>query len=326
MLTETQSEKIVTSIKELTGVWNLDLRDYYVATECASGPYFSTPLLALAAGASSVLAFGRDSAYGKFEDIQNTLCHLVQRAGLPADRLNVTDSLQELKEFMVQSDIVTNSGYIRPLNIEKLQSAREGLVIPLMYESWKLRKTDIDIEYCRRHGVRVVGLNERHPLVGSFDVLGQAVRRVLDASHKVSKGCKVLIVCDNDLYGYIEKNLLEAGAVCERYPAKKKGFVPQVVVFAHTPRICGGKLEIDYEKLPVEVESCVQLLGDVDRKKIKGEWIPAIEPRPGHMGLDMGNISWDGVMRLQAAGLKSAELALNNEIDFNGHPLCQPVV
>ena len=55
-------------------------------------------------------------------------------------------------------------------------------VVPLMYESWELRHTDVDVAACRRRGLRVAGTNERHPEVAIFEYLGLVVlKAMLDA-------------------------------------------------------------------------------------------------------------------------------------------------
>src|SRR5215471_7455446 len=49
--------------------FELDLRDIAVLTESASGYFSTTPLLAALAGASPVVAVGRDSRFGRCKEI-----------------------------------------------------------------------------------------------------------------------------------------------------------------------------------------------------------------------------------------------------------------
>ncbi|MGL4597077.1 MAG: hypothetical protein ACRCYO_06100, partial [Bacteroidia bacterium] len=68
-------QRIQTLIQRL----NLDLSGLTVLTECASGAYTYTAVMAAMAGAD-VIAVGRDSYYGKFDDNKKRLEDLLRFA------------------------------------------------------------------------------------------------------------------------------------------------------------------------------------------------------------------------------------------------------
>jgi len=126
---------------------NLDLSGKVVLTEAATGAYIVTPVIAALAGAE-VYAFTKDTRYGTVADVRKQTNELVD---LFSDKkLNVTIIDKLTPEIIAKADIITNSGHLRPLNNEKLQHSKKGVVIPLMYEAWEWRDADLDIEFCKK--------------------------------------------------------------------------------------------------------------------------------------------------------------------------------
>ena len=75
----------------------------------------------------------------------------------------------------------------------------------------------------------------------------------------------------------------------------------------------------------VEAPLICQLWGDVQRDSMSGTWYPASEPSPGHMGITLDELGPVPVIKLQAAGLKCAEL-MRAPAPQNRDPLVQWVV
>ena len=110
-------------------------------------------------------------------------------------------------EIIAKADIITNSGHLRPLNSEKLQHCKKGVVIPLMYEAWEWRDADLDIEFCKKNGIVVGATNERHPDVDVFNYLGDmALKMIFDAGLCPYKNSFILL-CNNDFGPFIAKVL-----------------------------------------------------------------------------------------------------------------------
>jgi hypothetical protein len=156
----------------------LDLDGLTVVTEAASGPYRDTPLLACAAGAR-VHAFTRDSSYADAEAVETEALGRAAALGL-GDRLTIHRARPaERPAVLASADIVTNSGFVRPLDRALIERLPPHAVIPLMFESWELRQNEIDMAACRDHGVLVLGTDERRPPLRFDRYLGVMALRLL---------------------------------------------------------------------------------------------------------------------------------------------------
>ena len=67
-----------------------------------------------------------------------------------------------------QSDIVTNSGMLRPINDEVVSKLKKTAVIPLMWETWELRPGEIDIISCQKNKIPVIGTNENYNHINMY--------------------------------------------------------------------------------------------------------------------------------------------------------------
>jgi hypothetical protein len=191
--------------------FELDLSGLRVLTEAASGPYLHTPLLAALAGPERVFAVTADSLYATKEEV-------AERTSREAESWEVADRLEigfERKpEWLGSSDIVTNSGFVRPIDRDLVARLKPTAVIPLMWETWEFRPGDVDLESCRARDILVLGTCEsktpcdmrpfigalavkllgelglegksRIALLGGQPLIGGAIRRALsDLGHEV---------------------------------------------------------------------------------------------------------------------------------------------
>ena len=163
---------------------NLNLSGQIILTEAGSGFYRFTPIIALMAGAEKVIAYTGDSAYGLASEIRKSTYNL-------ASHLNINDKLTIRQNKLTENDfeiatIITNSGYLRPLDKSKLNNVNTKCVIPLMFEAWEIRDEDIDIEYCRESKIKVAGTWENHPLINVFSgIRVLAVKLALEAGYEI---------------------------------------------------------------------------------------------------------------------------------------------
>lgn len=299
--------RLTSSIKCSVVRTNLDLKGLIVITECATGAYSCTPAIAGLAGAARVVAFGKDSSYGTFEGARKDVYCLWEALGLSQNILLATDSLDVLDDNSGKADIVTNSGHLRPLNSERIKRMKKGSVIPLMYESWEFRHTDLCLQTCQERGIPVAGTNERHPDIGVFDYLGPMAAKSLFNAGLEIYGNNILLICDNDFAPYLEKTLKNLGANVLKNTHSDNVEI-DAIVFAHTPGKSGGKLNIQSFNLPKKVSLCCQIWGDVDRSYFETKWIPEQVPDAGYMGIKLSTLGVEAVVRLQAGGLKVGEL------------------
>jgi len=295
----------------------LDLSGAVVVTEAASGAYVVTPILAAMAGAEQVFAISRTTKYGAFEEISDNTHRLAKSVGV-ATRIKVI--ARKTHEVVSQADIVTNSGHVRPIDAEMISWMKQGAVIPLMYEAWEFRDTDLDLEACRKRGICVAGTNERRPEVDVFRFLGDmSIKLLLDMGIALSHN-RVLALCDNDFATFIERGLTGAGVnvmTRESLHQTPSDASFDAIIVALKPRtepvITAADAAIIARRWPGA--ALAQFWGDVDRSALQAEgvsvWPPAA-PAPGHMAILLSDVGPEPVVRLQCGGLKVGEALLRS--------------
>ncbi|HET6878231.1 MAG TPA: hypothetical protein VFH38_11930 [Jatrophihabitans sp.] len=290
----------------------LDLSGARVLTEAASGAYIVTPVIAATAGAQ-VVAVTADSRYGTAEQVETATLALAGRLGV-ADRITVT--LRRSVEEFAAADVITNSGHVRPIVGELAAAIRPGAVLCLMFESWEAQagRLDIDVDTLRRSGVQIAGTNERHPHVDVFSYLGpMAVAELADAGVPAYRS-RIAVLCDNAFRDYLVDGLKSAGGEVD-VAAALDGLStasPDAVLVALQPT--GGPVlsAADLDRIAQRWPDCVlvQFWGDIDRAHCPVEMWPVVAPPAGHMGVLPSRPGPDAVVRLQAGGLKVAEVLL----------------
>jgi len=148
------SLSLLTSLnKELS----LDLTGLTVYTEAASGSYMNSPILIALAGAKHIYAQAKTTRYGSAHDI-------IQETHLRAQKYGVADRITLFEgrnlDFLAKADIVTNTGMIRPIDQELIDSLKPTAVIPLMWETWEHRDSDFDLPACKQKGILSLGTIE----------------------------------------------------------------------------------------------------------------------------------------------------------------------
>jgi hypothetical protein len=291
----------------------LDLSGSVVLTEAAAAAYVVTPVVAAMAGASRVYAFTRTTRYGSAEEVTAQTEELATQAGVQ-DRLTII--VKKTPDVLAQADIVTNSGHLRPIDRWVVSCLKPTAVVPLMYESWEFRDTDVDAAACRDAGICLAGTNERHPGIDVFSYLGvMAVKLLLDAGVPVYRS-RVLLLCDNSFTDYIQHGLANAGASVSRVAALEEARgedAYDAIVVALSPSRERLLSHSEARRIAEAWKGAVvaQFWGDVDRDAFASRGIPlwpAESPLPGHMGVLPSAVGPDPVVRLQAGGLKVGEL------------------
>ncbi|MFN6037528.1 MAG: hypothetical protein ACK452_03600 [Bacteroidota bacterium] len=337
-------DKILETVKQL----DLNLKGRIVLTEAATGAYVVTPIIAALSGAK-VYAFTKSTRYGSVEEVKHQTGELLEKLSIDRDSVHIVEDLTP--ELINIADIITNSGHLRPLNAEKLQYSKQGLVIPLMYEAWELREGDLDLNFCKKNEIRVGATNERHPDVDVFNFLGDmAIKLIFDAGFNLYKN-KFVLICNNDFGPYIAKVISKicAGlAVCDLKENKNKyndlpidwiGDFPNfsapekyknctAIIFTAYPfekSWIGDRGEfLSMSKLKSEFNYpfILRYAGHIDDEFCKGKlnYYPEHVPA-GHMGILPSDIGYDPIIRLQAGGLKVGELMLKEQIIFKDVPL-----
>lgn len=290
----------------------LDLAGRTVLTEAASGAYVVTPVLAAMAGAE-VFALAAPTRYASAGELQAATTELARLAGV-GDWITFAPGKQALDVSV--ADIVTNSGQVRPIDAEMIGQLKPGCVIPLMYESWELRPSDLDIEACRKHDIAVAGTNEQHPAVDVFSYLGQLAIKQLHEAGIAVRGSRVVLLCDNPFAPYIEREFQQNGAaVVTVSKLSAEVLVPyaDAIVVAMLP---GNHLVLTSNDAALIRDTAsdaviVQYWGDLDRAALAAENLPVwpeTAPPAGHMGVLPSAVGPEAIVRLQAGGLKVGEV------------------
>jgi hypothetical protein len=306
-------EDMLSSIRRRIDILGLDLAGLSVATEAATGAYACTAVIAALAGAR-VHAVARESTrYGTYGDALSATLDLAARAGV-ADRISVARAFGA--GSLESCDIVTNSGAVRPISGKMIARLRRGAVIGLMFEAWEFREADLDLAACRRHGIGVAAVNERHPDIAVFDFLGPLCVRLLEDGGMSLSGTNIAVLCDNPFEPYLLAGVSAAGARVQGF--REIGCLPRedwdAVVVAVDPN---RNARLGYDELSMIASAApgakiAQFWGDIDRRAAADLGItsvcPAEEPAAGHMGTLLNALGHEPIVRLQAGGLRAAEL------------------
>jgi hypothetical protein len=326
------SRRLLALISAAIDRCELNLTGYSIFTEAASGAYVVTPVMAAMAGADRVQAITRATRHGSVEEISSATLALAKLAGV-ADRIEIVT--QKTKAAIAQADIVTNSGHVRPLDAEVVSWMKPSAVIPLMYESWELRDGDVDVEACRKKGIRITGTHERHQAVDVFSFLGpMAVKLLFDAGVSVYTS-RVLFLCDNDFGPFIERGLKACGANVDW--VKKAGDAPadaryDAVLVSRTPTanqaLSTDELALIAKRWPGAVVTVYW--GDVERASVRDAGLttwPEEAPHAGHMGILPSGVGPEPIVRLQSGSLKAAEALLRygSQTSHPAHAFGQPL-
>lgn len=145
-------------VREYIAQLGLDLSGLVVMTEAATGPYLYSSVIVALGGAEHVYAVTRDSRFGRADDVAALTRETARKWGVE-DRIEIVRG--KTAEAVARTDIFTNSGFVRPLDRETVAAMKETAVIPLMWETWEFRPSDLDLGACREKGILVLGTDER---------------------------------------------------------------------------------------------------------------------------------------------------------------------
>jgi len=299
-------------LKEIEEI-SLNLDGAVILTEAACGAYVVTPVLAALAGASKVYAVAVDSVYASADEV----CHLTNDL---ADLCGVREKIEFVvgaKEKVVgQADIVTNLGFVRPIDKKIVALMKCGAVLPYMCEAWEFRPGDVDLAMCRERNIPVMGTDEVR--CGVFAYVGLLAAKMLFALDCEILGQKVAVV-SNDSFGLqVESSLAKMGAVVKSFGSVVgEGFwnfvkEADVLIIADYRRDSLLFAESGYFTAAQLAEIApdlriVQLTGGGDFASLKscGFKVYPDKPVPFYrMGSTLAGLGVAPVVKLHAAGLK----------------------
>ncbi len=298
----------------------LDLSGFIVLTEAASRYFVVTPVIAALGGARKVYAVTDDSVHGSKIDVAEVTRAFAEFCGVK----NRIEVLFEKEEKVVrQADIVTNLGFVRPVDHRMVEMMHDRAVVSLMHDAWEVRPGDVALDHCRQKGIAVVATHEEYPGLRIFDLCGNLCMKMLfelDIEVCQSRAC----IVSGDKFGrFIERSLRAAGAVTARFATLADGgsrdFLRDADVliaadYTSPETLIGKEGALDAETLAALSPgiSVLQFCGIVDTEGLRKAGIPFFPQHPVgrfRMGMTLGELGPRPVVDLHCAGLKAGEIA-----------------
>jgi hypothetical protein len=298
---------------------NLDLSGKKVLTEVGTKNYVVTPLIAAIAGADVVWAIAKDSIYGLASEI-------IKDATKLAEYFHVQNKIQFIEEkksdIIKEADIITNLGFVRPIDRITINDMSRNAVIPLMYASWEFRESDLDLEVCNQKGIPVMGTNEDSNGADVLSFCGHlCVKMIFEAGLEISKNN--IIIFSRDKFGPILRdacNSLGAKTILtdnlrDENIQNNLSKADCLVISDYESRedVIGENGHISVEHLARSSQGIkiIQFTGLLDTKLLKKFGIicyPTTRLRPKRMSRTLADLGPLPVIELHTAGLKVGQV------------------
>lgn len=300
---------------------DLDLSGLVVLTEAASGYYLLTSLIAALSHAQKVYALTRDSRFGLAKDIVKSTLELSIHWQVES-KIEIFQSRTDKR--ISQADIVTNLGFIRPLDKTFISRLKKSVVIPLMWATWEWRPAELDLMECRKQNIPVLGTNENHGLLNTFDYIGYlALKLLLECDIEIIKS-KILIIGSNDFAVKAIHTLSIAGATVYQLnnPDMLESMVVDldaIVVVEHHSKdiLLGSPTTISFQDIYNLNKgiTIVHICGNINTEELKNsdlKSIPELVAPPGVMSVTTDYLGPKPLIDLHTAGLKVGEALARN--------------
>ncbi|ABI68038.1 hypothetical protein [Syntrophomonas wolfei] len=305
-------------IKNAINLFELDLKGISVLTETASGPFVTTCLIAAVAGADQVFAVTRDSRYGKAQEVIEYTMRLAKFLNIQ-NRITISDD--DSSKYARYANIVTNLGFVRPINKTLIELLPRDSAISLMWEPWEFRQEDVDLEACKQKGIPVLGTCETHPQLLIFRYVGMlALKLLLEEDIEVFRS--TILVVGSGHFGIEIMKVMQANEakailfdpLQDEISYELKGFISQcdaIVIAEHKARfsVIGGETGIPVNWIHSST-TIIHICGEIDYISLEENEILKMPPRkvmPGFMTVTTDYVGPRPVIDLHTAGLKVGE-------------------
>jgi len=319
-------------IKSAVEKLNIDLIGQTVLTEVGSNNYILSPIIPLLAGAEKVFAWTRDSRFGMSADIISECISIAKSLGLE-NRLHFSSNVKDTNQ-VAEADIITNSGFLRPLNENLLKYAKSNAVLPLMFEKWEMRASDIDINYCNEKGIKVAGTWENHPDIKVFSGSGPlGIKLLMEAGLEVYQN-NILVWSDDHfgeettkaLKGFGASHVINSINIEDFYSNLSDLDAIYICDYDEHRKYFGEVSIFDIDKIKEVNPSLkvVHLYGNIDATLLSEQGIDLYPNKDGYAEVMTETLAYLGpklLINLQAAGYKVAQTMLEGK----DHDLAQPV-
>lgn len=197
-------------IPRIIAQFALDLSGLTIITEAASGAYAPNAALAAAAGAD-VIAIAKPSRFATVSEVITQVGNFAAEAGV-SDQIRFVEKLNA--EHIASADMITNSGFVRPIGADMIAAMKPTAVVPLMWETWEYRTREVDLDACKKHGILCLGTDESaRPLLMDPYAGILAVRNLMDMGLEVYHS-RVVLIGQNRFGRRIHDYLNQVGANC----------------------------------------------------------------------------------------------------------------
>lgn len=312
-----ENNRVLNKIRKKIVELDLDLSGYNILTEVGSLEYIYTPIIAALGNANKVFAYTKDSKYGLAKDIISQCQKILKSIDLLDKVEFCSDEVSE--DHLENADIITNSGFIRPLDEYKLKHISPTTVIPLMYEKWELRDSDIDIDYCKSKNIKVAGTWENHPSLLVFNHIGPlAIKMALNAGYEIYEN--KIIIWSDDHFGEVTKQAYINLGAKEVILTSDETILNDNINEVDFIFICdydeereyGTKDFFNFENLLNKNQNfgIVHLYGKINYEKYNNlltNIYPPFDGVPNIMTFTLGHLGINPIVNLQVSGFKVAE-------------------
>lgn len=289
--------------------FNLDLKDKVVLTEAATGNFAVTPILAAYAGAK-VYAFTKQSKYGSIENVKKETFNLAKKLHID-HRIKIITDLAEVD--LSEIDILTNTGFLRPINEKLIQQLSDKCVIPLMWEPWEFREDELDIEACTEKEIKVYGTNESDDRLKTMEYLGYiALYKLLE--HKITPFSGNILILGSGkflsaIHETLELNNYKNKTISEYSEKIDINHYNAIIVCEHSSNLLLiGEDNAFIQTKQINSNSYVlHISGNVNFDNAKFRHSPDKPAKFGYMSYTSDFIDSMAVIDLHTAGLKVAE-------------------
>lgn len=310
-------------IKKAIKFNNLNLDKLTIFTEAASGEFIYTPIIAAMAGAEKVYAITADSSYASKDQVEKDTYLFAKLCGVDNQIQVVFD-----KEKISEADIVTNLGFVRPIDKFTIDSMKKNSVIPYMCEAWEVREGDVDIEYCKKKSIKVMGTNENYPGLEVFNFSGPlAIKMLFDAGIEIFKS--KIVILSGDKFGKVIYNTLIniSGDITLLKEIDEDNMenlrdADALIIADYTSKKCfvGRDSKLPVEKLKQLSKSItiIQFAGLIDVDELEDEKIcfyPDYRVGSYRMGKTLAYLGPKPIIDLHCAGLKVGEIMYKGNFD-----------
>lgn len=312
-------ERVLGLVRRAISRFSLNLTGLSVLTEAATGYYMLTPLIAALAGARTVYALTKSSRFGSVEDVRMGTMRMAEPWGVD-DCIEILTRRDDNR--VGSADIVTNLGFVRPLNRDFLGRLKKECVIPLMWETWEYRPEDLDLEECRKLGIPVLGTDEHHAWLNTFSYIGYIALKMLMAADLEIFQSTVIVLGRGEFAERTVQTLKACGAVVYFMSSQKKdsgspGHLAEadaLVVVDHESEgeVLGkdGPVSVDILAEVNRGVTVVHLCGRIDKASLIEHGIIVVPENvapPGYMSAATDYVGPKPLIDLHTAGLKVGE-------------------